>query len=325
MSLNELRAEAEKLVEDVAPEVDEPELQDEPLDEGSSEDEGTEPEVTESEDFELELDGESEPDQQKPSAEAALIHKLTKQRHKRKEAEDEVAELRRKLEQYESGQSAPQQRQQAAPAAELPQFPDMYDKGIDGDRAKYDQAVKAWFAASKEAEQAQSKQSQQTDQYRQQLEEKSTNLAKRTAKFMTENKIKPERVISAIERATSEIDSVTKVDGALAHLLDSVGDGSERVAYYIGTNETAMSKIKEALAKDPNGLSTIALMTRMAEKLKPKHSTKTSKAPSPDEPLRGDGSPVTARRLQEKYDKASTPQEMFKLRQEAKKAGVELT
>lgn len=325
MSLNELRAQVEGTEEDVA-EVDEPELQDEPLDEGSSEDEGTETEeATESEDFELELDGESEPDQQKPSAEAALIHKLTKQRHKRKEAEDEVAELRRKLEQYESGQSAPQQRQQAAPAVELPQFPDMYDEGIEGDRAKYDKAVKAWFAASKEAEQAQSRQSQQTDQYRQQLEEKSTNLAKRAAKFMQENKIKPERVISAIERATSEIDSVTKVDGALAHLLDSVGDGSERVAYYIGTNETAMSKIKEALAKDPNGLSTISLMTRMAEKLKPKHSTKTSKAPSPDEPLRGDGSPVTARRLQEKYDKASTPSELFKLRQEAKKAGVELT
>src|SRR5690606_9499188 len=134
MSLNDLRAKAEETEETVAEAV-EPIEQDEPLDEGSSEDEGTEAEAAESDDFELELDGESEPGRQKPDAEAALIHKLTKQRHKRKEAEDEVAELRRKLAEYESAprqQQAPQPQQ--APEVELPQFPDMYDKGIDGDQ-----------------------------------------------------------------------------------------------------------------------------------------------------------------------------------------------
>lgn len=325
MSLNELRAEAEK-IEELA-EVEELELQDEPLDEGSSEDEGTETEESaESEDFELELDGESEPDQQKPNAEQALVHKLTKQRKKRQEAESEVAELRRQLDELKSGKSAqPTQTQSQAADIDLPRVPDMYDKGIDGDHAKYDKALKAWFRAMREAENAQTQKGQQTEQQRAKLEEKTLNLAKRTAKFMQENKISESRVISAIERATSEVDAATKVDGALAHLLDSVGDGGERVAYYIGTNEAALERVKASLAADPSGFKTIAMMTRMVSELKPKHSQKTSKAPTPDEPLRGDGSPVSAKRLQEKYDKATNPNELFKLRQEAKKLGVKLS
>lgn len=327
MSLNELRAKAEKPEEDVEVTEEVAEIEEETLEVAEPEEESTETDDDEpSEDFELELDGESEPDQQKPNAEQALVHKLTKQRKKRQEAESEVAELRRQLEELKSGKSAqPTQTQPQAADIDLPTFPDMYDKGIDGDRAKYDQAIKAWWKQAKAAEQAQTQKGQQTEQQREQLEQKTVNLAKRTAKFMQENKISEKLVINALERATSEVDAATKVDGALAHLLDSVGDGGERVAYYIGTNETALEQVKALLAKDPSGLSSIAHMTRLAEKLKPKHSRKTSKAPSPDEPLRGDGSPVSARRLQEKYDKASSPTELYKLRQEAKKAGVKLS
>lgn len=326
MSLNELRAKAETEEQKVVAETAEPIAQDEPLDEGSSEDEGAEDDAVLSDDFELELDGESEPDQQKPSAEAALIHKLTKQRHKRKEAEDEVAELRRKLEQYESGQAAAPQRQQQPQRTkhDYPPVPVLYEDGIDT-KEQYTQAYQRWMEECKAVDQRSAQADQQTEQQRKQLEEKSLNFAKRAAQFVKENKINPDRVVSAIERATSEIDAATKLEGALTHLLDSVGDGSERVAYYIGTNEGAMAKIKQVLADDPSGFRAIALMTRMATDLKPKHSAKTSRAPAPDEPLKGDGSPIAAKRLQEKYDKASSPTELYKLRKLAKEAGVKLT
>lgn len=327
MSLNELRAEAEKPEEDVTEEA--VETEEETLEEVDTEEEASEP-VEPSEDFELELDGESEPDQQKtPDAEQALINKLTAKHHKYKEARDKASVLEERVKELEarlSGEAKPEQRQAAQADIDLPTFPDMYDKGIDGDRAKYDQAIKAWWKQAKAAEQAQTQKSQQSDQQRQKLEEKSLSLAKKAAQFTRENNVSPDRVIAAIERAKEEVDAATKVDGALVHLLDSVGDGSERVAYYIGTNDGAMAKIKELLAQDPSGFKAVTQMTRWTA-LKPKHSSRTSKAPAPDEPLRGDGSPASAKQLQDKFDKASDKRDfktMKALTSKARELGIRL-
>lgn len=331
MSLEELRAKAEseeEVTEEVTPEVEE---EDEPTpeeEEGSSTDAAEdEPEPEPSEDFELELDGEPEPGQQKPNAEQALVHKLTKQRKRRQEAETEAEKLRRELDELKariSGGQQPSQPAQQQPQG-TPKFPDYYAPGIDGDPEKYDRAVKQFLADMESHKHSESQRNSQQEEYQRQIEEKTLSLATRAAAFGKEHKISNDRLVSAIERATGEIDSAAKVDGALAHLLDSVGDGGERVAYYIGTNDNAMSKVKELLSGDPSGLKAIAHMTRLAYQLKPKHAKRISAAPSPDEPLKGDGSPASAKRLQEQYDKATEPGELLKLRQKARELGVKLT
>jgi hypothetical protein len=326
MSLESLKAIAESEETEATEELPVDQAEDLTPEDGAEEDQGETEEAEESEDFELELEGEQDPSQQKPKPEQALVHKLTKERRKRQQAQSEADDLRAKIEALEArlAGGTPQAEPQQAPRSVPAKFPDLYDKGIGGDREKYNQAVQDYLMKVRQAEDEQSRQAQQKDQYRQVVEKKTERLAERAAKFMQENKIKEDRVISAIERATSEVDSTVKLDGALVHLLDSVGDGSERVAYYIGTNEDAMSKVKELLSSDPNGLSAIAHMTRLAEKLKPKGIRKTSKAPEPDEPLRGDGSSVSAKRLQDQYDKESDPNKLLKLRQKAKELGVKL-
>lgn len=335
MSLDDLRAEAEKVEE--TEEVEQPEQEE--VEEAEAEepeaesDESEEPEA-EADDFELELEGEPEPDQQKYDPVQVLQHKLSRERKKKREAREEADEKVKALEdqikqltQMLHGGQQPQQPAPQARSAAEPVFPDLYDDGINGDRQKYDAAVKKYFADMQSYQKRHQEAEQAQNQNREQFESMTKQLAERAAKFASENKVKVDVVADALDKATSEIDQATGIDGALAFLLDSVGDGSERVAYYIGTNANAMGKVKGLLQQDPRGFKAIAEMTRMVEKLKPKHSKRISKAPEPDQSLKGDGSPTSAKKLQEMYDKASEKSDMAKMREikrQAEKVGVAL-
>lgn len=333
MSLEQLRAQAEaedkKATEAEEPEaeVEEPEQPEEPEAEQEETEEPEAEEAEESEDFELELDGEPEPGQQKPTREEALVHRLTAKHHKYKEARDErdaLAERVKELEAKLNGNTQQPQSQPQQTRHEYPPVPLLYENGIDTPE-QYQKAYQKWVADCKAIDQRHAEANQQQSEHKRQMEEMTRNLAKRVGKFASEHKIKDDRVIGAIEKATSEVDEATKIDGSLAYLLDSVGDGGERVAYYIGTNDAAMSKVKELLQADKSGLKAIAHMTRLAEKLKPRQAKRTSKAPEPDQPLRGDGSSASAKALQDKWDKAKDPQEMIRLRKKARELGVKLT
>lgn len=334
MSLEDLKAQAEAEEEateatgetEEEAETADSEEQSEEEDTGDAETEDTEDSEEEpSEDFELELDGEPEPGQQKPSPEDALVYKLTKQKAKAREYKSELEELKAELASLKAGTTQPQaQTRSQQPAQQYPTVPVLYEDGIDT-KEQYTKAYQKWVEQCREIDQRNSQADQQKTEYKRQMEDMTHNLAKRLGKFATEHKIKDDRVVAAAERATSEIDGATKIEGSLAYLLDSVGDGGERVAYYIGTNEGAMSKVKELLQQDNSGLKVIAHMTRLAEKLKPKHSARTSKAPAPDAPLKGDGSSAGAKALQGKYDKATDPMELMKLRKRARELGVKLT
>jgi len=333
MSLEQLRAQAEAEDETKAeqPEAEEEVEGDKPEAEQEESEEPEAKEAEESDDFELELEGEPEPDQQKYDPVEVLQHKLSRERKKKAAARSEVDELKdqiAQLTQMMQGGKQPQQAPQQSQSMAEPTIPDLYDEGINGDRQKYDAAMKKWFAdyqafqgRHKEAEQVQT-------QYREQMEGMTKSLAERAAKFASENKVKVDVVADALDKATSEVDQATGIDGSLAYLLDSVGDGSERVAYYIGRDASAMAKVKQLLQEDNKGFKAISHMTRLAEKLKPKHSRKISKAPEPDQPLRGDGTTGSTskikQKLQQRLDKAKTGPEMQEILREARKAKVSL-
>lgn len=336
MSLEDLRAQAEEVEEVQEAGQPEDELETEqPEDPEVESEEGGEPEsAEESDDFELELEGEPEPDQQKYDPVEVLRHKLSRERKKKRQAREEADEKVKALEeqvkqltQMLQGGHQPQQPAPQARNAAEPVFPDLYDDGINGDRQKYDAAVKRYFADMQSYQKRHQEAEQAQNQNREQFESMTKQLAERAAKFASENKVKVDVVADALDKATSEIDQATGIDGALAFLLDSVGDGSERVAYYIGTNANAMGKVKALLQQDPKGFKAIAEMTRMVERLKPKHSKRISKAPEPDQSLKGDGSTASAKQLQQMYDKASEKSDMAKMREikrQAEKVGVAL-
>jgi hypothetical protein len=329
MSLEDLRRQAEA-EEANAEEVEQPEEEEGEEAEGEepeadAEESDTEQDTEEaSDDFELELDGEPEPGQQKPSPEEALVYKLTKQKQKTREYKSELEELKAEIAALKSG-SAPQAQPKPQQQEEkYPPVPLLYENGVDTPE-QYQKAYQKWVADCKAVDQRNSQRSETENQFKRQTEEVTRKLAERVGKFAVEHKIRDDKVISAIERATSEIDGATKIDGSLAYLLDAVGDGSERVAYYIGTNDNAMAKVKGLLQEDPTGLRASAYMARLVGQLKPNQRTKTSKAPPPDQPIKGDGSSASAKALQDRYTKTKDPQEMLKLRRKARELGVRLT
>lgn len=331
MSLEDLRRQAE--AEEAAfEEVEQPEEEEAEEAEGDEPEVGAEESETEqgteeaSDDFELELDGEPEPGQQKPSPEEALVYKLTKQKQKTREYKSELEELKAEIAALKSGQVAPQAQAKPQQQEEkYPPVPLLYENGIDTPE-QYQKAYQKWVSDCKAVDQRNAQRSETENQFKRRTEEVTRKLAERVGKFAVEHKIKDERVIGAIERATSEIDGATKIEGSLAYLLDAVGDGSERVAYYIGTNDTAMNKVKGLLQEDPTGLRASAYMARLVGQLKPNQRTKTSKAPPPDQPVKGDASSTgsIAKRLQSEWDKAEKREEMVKIRKKAREAGVKL-
>lgn len=325
MSLEELRAqvEAEETQATEQPEVQETEQEEQPESEAEESEK-----AEESTDFELELEGEPEPTQQKLTTEEILQFKLSrkaKQAAKAKQeatdAKSEVESLRQEIATLKKIISKPEPVTSAAE----PVMPDLYDPGIEGDRKKYDAAVKKFLTDMQSYNNRHNEADKVQADYKQRIDGMTKNLAVRAAKFATEHKVNVDRVASALETATGDIDASTGIDGSMAYLLDSVGDGSERVAYYIGTNETARAQIKAMLKEDPNGLKAIAHMTRLAEKLKPKPSKSISKAPEPDQPLRGDSvATATAAKLQAMYDKESDFSKLRAIRKRAEELGYKL-
>lgn len=324
MSLEELRAQVEAEEAEATEEVVEEQAESE-QEEAETETEQTE-EAELSDDFELELEGEPEPDQQKkPSAEEALLHKLTKAKKRAKAAEDEKDVLLKRIEDLEKRLTQPAQPVPTSHAGE-PKFPDMYDAGIDGDRGKYSKAVAKYLADMSQynSRHAEAEQAQATQKQR--MEDVTKRLAVRAAKFATDNKVNIDRVADALNVATDAIDSAVNLDGALAWLLDSVGDGGERVGYHLGTNENARTQLIGLLKDDPSGIKAAAHMARLADKLKPKQSRQISKAPEPDQPVKGDSSAstATAKKLQAAYDKETDFGKLVKIREQADRLGVKL-
>src|SRR5690554_6645197 len=324
MSLEDLRRQAEA-EEASTEEVEQPGEEETEEAEADAEESEAEQDTEESsDDFELELDGEPEPGQQKPSPEEALVYKLTKQKQKTREYKSELEELKAEIAALKSG-SAPQAQPRPQQQEEkYPPVPLLYENGVDTPE-QYQKAYQKWVSDCRAVDQRNAQRSETESQFKRRTEEVTRKLAERVGKFAVEHKIKDERVIGAIERATSEIDGATKIEGSLAYLLDAVGDGSERVAYYIGTNDNAMAKVKGLLQEDPTGLRASAYMARLVGQLKPNQRTKTSKAPPPDQPIKGDGSSASAKALQDRYTKTKDPQEMLKLRRKARELGVRLT
>lgn len=329
MSLEELRAQvaAEESVEseEESGKVESLELEEDEA-KADEPDENEDEPIELSEDFELELEGEPV-SQQEPTPEEALIHKLSKERRKRKEEQSENEQLKKRLEELEKRltQPAQQVQQPTQSHAGEPTFPDMYDPGIEGDRKKYDAAVKKYFADMEAYRNRHSEADKANADFRAQLDAMTKNLAVNAAKFATDNKVSVDRVANALNTATDDVDAATGIDGSFAYLLDSVGEGSERVAYYIGTNQAGRDQLKKLLEDDPKGLKAIAHMTRLAEKLKPKQAKQVSKAPEPDQAVKGDAVEIaSAKQLQKEYDAATKFDDLMKIRRKAREAGVKL-
>jgi len=336
-SLDELRQAAEEQGPEEAESAQDPqhdqeqESAEEPESPHYEEEEGEPEDDDQGSEFLLTVDGE-EPESEQDSdekAQQAILHKLKKERKKRQDAQSEVDKLRAENEalksQFSSGSSPVQST--ATQGTTAPKPPNLWSPEINGDEQKYAQAFQQWFqdvSGAKEQEHSAERQQKKAQERMDRIRE---SVATASVSFAKQHKINTDRVAGALETAVDDIDAHYGMEGTLLNLLDTIGEGSEKVGYHLGTSEAARDKLKKVLGEDRSGLKAAAYLAELKAKLKPKATKKVSSAPEPDEPLQGDGKSESAKQLQSRYDKAAKNgdlKELRRVRSKAKELGVDL-
>jgi hypothetical protein len=213
------------------------------------------------------------------------------------------------------------------------QMPTLESSGYD--EAKYQAEMQSWVtenaATSVNAVVQKQQQAVQRQQAVQHLESSVDQHYERAAKLVNETGIKPEVYQAADATVRQMVETVypNGGDAVVDGLISNLGDGSEKVMYYLGRNQKAMSELKAKFVSDPSGISASIYLGKLAgEKLTPQK--RVSRTPKPAATASGDtqGESASTRKLIEKYQRAhkkGNHQESYNLRKEAKAAGVDVS
>lgn len=300
--------------------------------------EEVEQEQSESEEAEAETGTGAEPDEawkatdDKPSKErkfsdsdiGAAKQKLRAKLEKRHQAETEAlrVENERLKQQLNGGAVAP---------AALPPRPTEAQYGYDPD--KYAQALAEWedkriehrISASQQKAQVQ----QRMTEAQRQLSQAEDEHYERAAKLVSQHSIAPEAYKAADEKVRDTLERLRPGEGELiaAQLINVIGEGSEKLFYWLGKNPEALSKLESELIRDPSGVKAVAYLSRKAAEFT-LPAKRTTSAPTPPTEVNGDGSklPASAKSLQTAYKaahKEGNNQKAFDLKRKARAAGVD--
>lgn len=255
------------------------------------------------------------------SAETVPLSALMKQKHKGREKDAEIEELKKQLTEQ---RQAPQGQQ----PAERPKMPRDKDFDTDDDfeaameQFHYDVAN---FNASASST---SMVAQQQETARVQARDTAVNgFIERADAVVVKHKIKPEIYKGALDNVQGIIENAFQHLGgnAFPEFLSKLEDGDETTLYQIGRNKGQQDKLASLLRDDPSGIKAFQHIARLTGKnLGAK--TKTSLAPKPAAKAKGDTNAVPANETawRKKYDKAAEGQERYNVKQAAKAAGVKL-
>jgi hypothetical protein len=112
-------------------------------------------------------------------------------------------------------------------------------------------------------------------------------------------------------------------------LISKLGDGSEKVMYYLGRNDTQLAKLKNKLAQDPTGLSASMFLGELkASVTNPKARRSTAPSPAPRPNGDAGGTTPNTTKLKGQYEKAHKSgdiQAAWNAKRAAKKQGVDVS
>lgn len=277
-------------------------------------------------DLVLENDEPASEEQQVPAR--VHIHKLQKIKAQKREKEDEIKELRDELEQLKTNRvNTPvlqQQNETYVPAPSLSQY--------DYDEDKYAEAM-ANYVASKTREETSRQLEEQRNKHSQQqqlasLSKKVEGHIERADDFISKNNasgLTADMYITAETAVRNSLDPNNSgiVDQIVAHM----GNGSEKVMYYLGRNAGELLRVQQELQQDHSGISALMHLGSLKEKLNQKQSHKVSSAPPPENVLSGDVSSTVDTNLQKAYEKAAQSgdvQKMVSVKAEARRNGIKI-
>lgn len=149
----------------------------------------------------------------------------------------------------------------------------------------------------------------------------------RAAELIETAGISPEVYQASDQAVRQAVNSISPGRGDIIvdMMIANIGQGSDKVMYYIGRNQTALSQFKSLLLEDPSGLKASLFVGRQLERLTTPKKMKT-RAPSPAPSANGDSNlSSSSRAFFKKYKEAhkkGNSQQAWDLRRQARKAGV---
>lgn len=242
-----------------------------------------------------------------------------------KEHTGELDQLRAEINSLKAS-SAPQQR--TAPTLVRPKMDD-YD-----DDEGFDNAVDAYHDARFEAKLA-NREGQMADKTRQR-EAQQTLLKsvdghyERAAGLVKDSGISEDVFRDSDAKVRSAMESIRpgQGDDVVDYLINALGEGSEKVMYYLGRNAQELEILKSKLVSDPQGMTAMAYLGQKLNQLASPQKRRNT-APKPATQINGDaGGSSSHAKLKSDYakaDKAGNTQARFDARRAGKKAGADVS
>ena len=148
----------------------------------------------------------------------------------------------------------------------------------------------------------------------------------RAAKLIDESKIDPDVYKSVEDRVYTAVEEILPKMGmaTVDHFIALMGEGSEKVLYYVGRNKKIFDEFKESLQSDKTGLKTSFFLGKVLEKVNGvKNKKSNAKIPAKD--LKGDvnssrGEVLMLKKYQEAHKKGDT-QSAFNIKRQARLKG----
>lgn len=243
----------------------------------------------------------------------------------------EIEELRAEIERIKNQTTAQQGASQAEQSIPRPKLED-----FDHDEDAHAEALDKWDDARLEAKVRQATTGQQQNTQRQQEVEAFTKTVdqhyERAAKLAKEHGITAEVYQQSDLAVRTAIEQVMPNQGDLVtdQLINALGEGSEKVMFYIGRNKGKTAELQSAILSDPSGMKAMAFLGKMSSEANGPQK-RTSRAPKPATQIKGDESAkvsAEAKALKaayEKADKSGDTQARFDARRKAKQAGVDVS
>lgn len=266
------------------------------------------------------------------TSETVPVSVLAKTRSKLKakvsERDDEISKLRQELEQLKNGSAQPQK----AVSNELPPRPTR--EQFDWDDDAYDQAVDEWqlkqFEAIQQSKQQESNVAKQQQEVQDRINQATESHYQRAEKLVESGVISSDAYLKADTAVRKSLDDLYQGQGdqvtdAMIMQLNSLGEGSEKVMYYLGQNPSALKTLKEKLQSDPTSMQAMLYLGTLQSKVTSAPTKKTTSAPKPGTQLSGSKS-TRVNSAQKKYQaahKSGNTQLAFNIKREARQAGVD--
>lgn len=152
----------------------------------------------------------------------------------------------------------------------------------------------------------------------------------RASELIEKSGIKPEVYQTADATVRKAVESIKPKLGDIIvdQVISILGDGSEKVMYFLGRNKVALAKFQSLLSSDPSGMKAAVYLGQEKQRLT--NPTKPqSNAPAPASEIKGDELVRGAEaKFKKKYDAAHTKndnQAAYNAKKEARAAGVDVS